>query len=361
MKKILFLTRMNGHGGSLKMLTWLANAMSKYYDVYYCNLGNNKPFYELDSKVTYLSLNCIKENASFFRRNIIELFSSARALKKIQKQYKFDAVVNFGDHSFYSLVLLKLLCKIKVIVSQRVDPYANTQKKSMLKLYNLCDGLVCQTDSALEYFSKTKINGIVIHNPYIKSTTKMWNINNNDGYILSLGRMEIKQKRQDVLVKATSILKKKYKDIKVLLYGKNFNNTANVINEMIKQYELTDNVFYKGITDDPINTLLRARMLVLTSDYEGIPNVILEAMSIGLPVVSTDCRPGGARLLLAENNGKIVPCGDFEALADAIDFYLTNPEESIKIGLNGFNSLDRFSEDVIEKKWVDFINSIIQK
>ena len=359
MKKILFLTRLNGHGGSLKMFTWLANSMSNYFDVYYCSLGNRKLFYELNKKVTYISLNCIKENANFFERNVFELIKTTKELKKLQKKYKFDLVINFGDHSFYSLILLKLFCKIKVIVSQRVDPYADTQKKIMLKLYNLCDGLVCQTDSALDYFKNMKVKGTVIHNPYIKIKNKMWDLNNNDGYILSLGRMELKQKRQDVLVNAISILKKEFKDIKVFMYGKNFDNTVDIINDMIKNKGLTNNVFYKGITDDPYDVLLKARMLVLTSDYEGIPNVILEAMSIGLPVISTDCRPGGAKLLLSENNGKIVPCGDSKTLADSIKYYLKNPEESKKIGMNGFNSLNRFSEDVIQKKWVDFINSII--
>lgn len=359
MKKLLFLTRMNGHGGSLKMLTWLANTMSKKYDVYYCSLCNNKLYFNLDSTVTYIPLDCVKEKANFFQRNVTELFSIIKELKKINKKYQFDVVINFGDHSFYALVILKLLCKIKIIVSQRVDPYANTQKKSMLRLYNFCDGLVCQTESALKYFKNMRVKSTVIHNPYIKKKTKMWDMKDNDGYILSLGRMELKQKRQDVLVKAISLLKEKYPDIKVFMYGKNFNNTVDVIDKMALDCGVSDNIFYKGITDNSLNILLRAKMLVMTSDYEGIPNAILEAMAVGLPVISTDCSPGGAKLLLEDKNGIIVPRGDYKALAEAIKYYLNNSQEALKIGKNGYNSLKRFSEDKIKKKWIDFIDSII--
>ena len=82
-------------------------------------------------------------------------------------------------------------------------------------------------------------------------------------------------------------------------------------------------------------------------------------MSLGMPIVSTDCRPGGARMLLENDNGIITPIGDYNKLAQAILCLIENEELSNSLGFNAYASLNRFKEDHIINQWRDFINRII--
>ena len=100
----------------------------------------------------------------------------------------------------------------------------------------------------------------------------------------------------------------------------------------------------------PIDQMLDAYMFVLTSDYEGIPNSLIEAMSLGVPVVATDCTPGGAALLINnKNNGILVPRGSAHEVAKAMTYLLDNPSQAEKYGENARKVIEKYSEEKIIK------------
>ena len=91
---------------------------------------------------------------------------------------------------------------------------------------------------------------------------------------------------------------------------------------------------FEGKKDDILNEIKDSKLFVLTSDNEGIPNALAEAMSIGLPCISTDCTPGGARLLIEDgNNGLLVKKGDSIAISNAIISLIENPALCEKLGV----------------------------
>lgn len=99
-----------------------------------------------------------------------------------------------------------------------------------------------------------------------------------------------------------------------------------------------------------------AALFVLSSDYEGIPNALIEAMAIGLPCVSTDCSPGGARELINDGeNGVIVECGNSDALAKAMVLLLEDRENAQKMGINARRICRRVDKDLVCDRWLDFI------
>lgn len=100
-------------------------------------------------------------------------------------------------------------------------------------------------------------------------------------------------------------------------------------------------------------------MFVLSSDYEGMPNALIEAMALGLPCVTTDCSGGGAKFLIKDGvNGLLVPVRDVEALANAIDRVLSNTEFAVKISKEAKKIIQRLSPNVIYDKWEECIKSI---
>ena len=116
-----------------------------------------------------------------------------------------------------------------------------------------------------------------------------------------------------------------------------------------------------GRCEDIPNTIKNASLFVLSSDHEGLPNALMEAMVLGLPVVSTDCGGGGARALIDHGeNGLIVPCGDADALAEAIRQNLADPEGAKRSGEKAAEKAKTFSTESVITQWEDYIRHIVE-
>ena len=100
-------------------------------------------------------------------------------------------------------------------------------------------------------------------------------------------------------------------------------------------------------------------MFIITSDFEGISNSLLEAMAAGLPCVSTDHTPGGARLLIQDHeNGLLAPVADCEGLAAAMCEFAENPSLAEKCGNNAKDVVNRFDPQRIIDTWENYIISL---
>lgn len=110
---------------------------------------------------------------------------------------------------------------------------------------------------------------------------------------------------------------------------------------------------------DIIDIIKYSRILVLSSDYEGIPNIIIEAFIAGTPVVATDCSPGGARLLIDnERNGFVVPMRDYKALAAQCVKVIEDPKLSNSFIQQSRTKLKLFEPQGIFKAWNEYLMKI---
>lgn len=126
----------------------------------------------------------------------------------------------------------------------------------------------------------------------------------NEPYILHVGRF-VPQKRHDLLFEALQTIPKKC----VLL-----TQPSKKLEALIEQFGVQEKVIVAGFQKNPYPWIKKAELLVLCSDREGLPNVLIEAMLLGTPVVSTDCKSGPKEIL----DGTLVPCGDAIALREAL-------------------------------------------
>ena len=98
-----------------------------------------------------------------------------------------------------------------------------------------------------------------------------------------------------------------------------------------------------------------------SSKYEGIPNTLIEAMSMGLPCVATNCSPGGAEFLLESGKyGALIDIDDVDAMAQEILKYIENPEYAIEMGEKAKASISRFQPEIIRQYWSDFFGKIVE-
>jgi glycosyltransferase involved in cell wall biosynthesis len=172
--------------------------------------------------------------------------------------------------------------------------------------------------------------------------------------IISAGRLG-KQKGFDLLINAFSIVRKKL-SAKLVILGKGRERQR--LKTLIENLGLENDVLLAGFAQNPFKFIARSSVFVSPSFYEGFPNALLEAMALGIPVVSTDC-PSGPREIIADGeNGLLVLVGDVDALANAILRVLQDKDLAMKLSENGRRRIKDFSIDKIIKQYEDIFLSV---
>lgn len=321
----------------------------------------------LDDSINVHSLK-ITQSTSRLVRNTTGMLKTVYRLHKTVKQIKPDVVVSFLDSVGYVyLPIGHFFTKAKYVVSERVDPYSYRGKISKIRFFLMqyAHSSVFQTEGAQKFFEKTypKIynNSTVIPNPVVVNETvremqgRIPSYTEREKRIVTVGRLTLRQKRQDVLLEAFKLFHEKYPDYKLDIYGDG--KDSDRISTKIYEMGLSDSVNLAGRTDKVESVIFNAAAFVLTSDFEGIPNALIEAMSIGVPCVSTDCSPGGASLLINDGeNGFLVPCADANAIAEKLSIVVSDAEISDRFSQNGPAISGEFSEEKIADMWEKFFD-----
>lgn len=357
--KILFVFGGKQKGGAERAITNIANAMIKENDVYFLGLKNINKFYEYSDKIKYYTM----EKESEYKKNfLLRNYIRVKRMRKFVKEINPDVVISFAREQSYRLLLLNFFNKRRIIVSVRNDPkheYVKFSEKITMKiLYSRVNGFVFQTEEARDFFSdKIKNKSIIIPNPINElflSTNK--NVKRKKK-IVAVGRL-VEQKNHDLLIDAFAKISKKYNDYYVEIYGSG--ELKSVLEEKINKLGLSKKIFLKGEVSNVKECIEDATLFILPSNYEGMPNSLIEAMSLGLPCIATDCPCGGARFLIKNNeNGIIVPTNDVEKLSKAMEKMLDNKEFCEKLGMNAKKIREVLDANKINKMWLDFIKSIV--
>jgi glycosyltransferase involved in cell wall biosynthesis len=352
-KKILFVMNSMNSGGAERVVSILANEFSDLGATVTLVLDfEAESFYELGKEVEILSLG-LKETDSAIKRNLTEI----KQLTKLLKEYKPDIVISF-IRNIQSIVACRL-AGIPIIISERNNPRLDPPNKVLRLLrrfiYPFSDKIVFQTESAMNYFPKyIRKKGIIIKNP-IKN---IYNYKTNfleSKEIISAGRLET-QKDHITLIKAFENIIKFHPQYHLSIYGEG--RLRSELEEYISNHKIDSYVSLPGTTKDLDHFLANSAMFVLPSIYEGYPNVLIEAMVIGLPVISTDCAYGPRDIIRNNENGILVPVSNITAMELAIKKLIDNKELSKKIANNALEIRNELDVNKILKKWIDVIVSI---
>lgn len=355
--KLLFLNTNIGYGGASKMIVWVANqCASAGHDVTFVTYRDAIENQTVSIQVKHLHFNLEGECGLG-----TGLFSTVRFLRRYIKKEAFDVAIAFLPSSQIRLSLACVGLKTKLLYSHRGDPY---QRKKSVKmklaetvgdwLFSIADYYVFQTTGAQQYYSKAiQKRSTVIPNPInrLKRTSKREG--NIEKKIVCVARLDIYQKRQDVLINAFKTIADKYDEFILELYGDGIEEDEKKLRELAKS---CSRICFKGAISDVIETIQNASIAVLCSDFEGIPNSLLEYMSLGIPSISTDCSPGGAAMIIENyKNGIIVKRNSPADLASAISYMIDNPSEAERMGQEGRNVVYRFSEQKIKNDWLNVL------
>lgn len=346
MKKIAFITGGMTRGGAERVLSILSKYYAERgYQTEIVCLLNNEVGYELHETTKVVDF------TGKGKSKIKRLPYWIKALKNYVKESKPDVVVSF--FAKINVIVLYALRKFKggIIVSERNDPKCDGRSKivSFLtkRLYPKAHAVVFQTERAKSYFKNLK-NGVIIPNP-INVENKSDSIDYNK--IVTVGRL-MEQKNQKLLISAFSYLASENQDAYLQIYGEG--ELKDELQTQIDSLSLTDRVTLMGNHPDVIDKISDAGIFCLPSNYEGLSNALLEAMTLGLPCISTNCA-GADETIIDGENGYLVEVKNEKEFTDKLIKLFNDRETQAKFRLNAKETSEKFKLENVMALWNDAI------
>ncbi len=296
------------------------------------------------------------------RSKPVEWLRDFCATIKYLKYRKADVAISFLSRCNFMLILAGLFSKTKIVVCDRnnlLRKYPKYIFKITCFLYRFADAVFVQTHEMKSFYPNyLQKKMVVLENPLdFEEMYKQCEGHNIDkkNVVISVGRLE-KQKDYITLIKAYKKVALKYPEWSLKIYGQG--NRKDELNNLIEKENLSGSVELCGVTQTPFLEMKRSKIFVLSSFYEGFPNVLCEAMYAGLPCISTKCECGPSELIRDGKNGFLVDVGDINAMADRMITLIENESMRISMGQEATKDTMRLDVNNICKLWRMNINNI---
>jgi GalNAc-alpha-(1->4)-GalNAc-alpha-(1->3)-diNAcBac-PP-undecaprenol alpha-1,4-N-acetyl-D-galactosaminyltransferase len=289
---------------------------------------------------------------------------TVRFLRKTITAIKPDTVLSFGE-MWNNIVLLSLRgTGLAVYIADRSQPNKNLgwfQNSLRRWLYPQAAGLILQTAMAENIYRKIypSLHIKVIGNP-IKQIAETANEHPaRENNILMVGRL-IEGKHHDRLIKIFARINNP--EWKLVLVGHSFawQNVMEYCKDLAVQLGIGDKVIFTGEQANVEQYYLSSKIFAFTSSSEGFPNVVGEAMSAGLPVVSYDCLAGPAEMVRHSVNGFLVPVFDDVAFENSLRLLMGNENLREQYGTQAIQDMKKFAAENISGHFLEYITRHIK-
>lgn len=361
--KIVFHLNCLEQGGAERVVTTLANRFVCDHDVIIATEWVAENEYEIDKRIQRVHVGLTEKQEA--RGRLLKIIDRNLNLRKFLKKEQPDIVIAFAQKANYRALIATLGTKIPVIVSVRTNPYLHythlSDKLLIPFLYPKAAGNVFQTVGAKEFFSqkvqdKSKIILNPIHPKYLNVPKPL----SREKVVVQSGRI-VDFKNQYMLIEAFALVHEKHPDYVLKIFGADSKDgTWESLEECIKKHQAKDYVFLMGGSSSLEKDLPGASLFAFSSDWEGLPNALMEAMAMGLPIVATDCPCGGpATLITNEENGLLVPIKDKEAMAAGMNRLIEDRELAERLGEKAREIIEIANTEAICKQWEEYIFEIL--
>lgn len=342
--KIIFLSRIIGNGGAEREIANFANELVKLKnEVYVFCTENTYNDYELDPKVSLHQL-LFRSRINIPVIRVLFRYRNAYChLRHMDADFIIPFCVRRWLYPFFWSITLFSKTKFLYVVQNNMNKFSfsneHKQRRIGKLMAYLADGIWIQIDEQRLFFSSHLQKKIFVIPNSIDQ--KFLSIPLRDRRriknFVSVGRIH-PQKNHKMLVEAfwKMIQKTNNHEATLTIYGrsgKSYWETEKELRELIQRLNLEDRVFLPGWAVDIEKIYSNADAFVLSSNYEGLPNALMEAMAAGLPCISTDCETGPSALIKSGINGLLVPVGDVQTLTDAMIYYIDYPMEANRMGV----------------------------
>lgn len=354
LKHIMFTCDGMRSGGAEKAISILANQFADRgmaVTIIGVSTHDTSSFYHLNENVKYLTIH----NG---RGKRIRSLKRVLLLRSYIKSINPNIIISFLPHVNVYTYYASFGLKIPLIVSERNNPKTDPKGLILRKLkkmvFNSADGVVFQTkDAQCCYNKSTRNKSTIIYNPI---DSKLSNIESNtkkNTVVLSVGRLK-EQKNHKCLIDAFAIFSSNHPEYILRIYGDG--PLKDELSEYALQKGLNDKFQLRG---NDVNWQIHEKddaMFVLSSDYEGMPNALIEAMGIGIPSISTNCPIGGPKEIIKDGiNGYLAKVNDSKEIAHKMEVLLDKP---LTYDYKAF--ISQFDPGVITSEWMFYIEKVIE-
>lgn len=292
---------------------------------------------------------------------IADFMTRLNCIKKAFTDVNADIVLSFIGKNNMMAILATMNTNIKCFVAVRGEPteeyYSRALRLISKTLFAKADGVILQTRKSMEYFPKmVRRKCVVLKNPI----NPLFMADNDRSCvartIVSVGRVD-ENKHQIMLINSFAGLAPDYPDWNMIIYGdgesrQKLIEVADKFNELIGPGRIS----LPGSVTDVRSHIRDAGVFVLPSKTEGMPNALIEAMSLGIPCISTDCPCGGPAELIEDGiNGYLIPVDDEKALTDRLKLLMDNEQLRKDIGLRAGDIKKQLDPENVDPTWEDYL------
>lgn len=342
-KSLLFVVSQLSTGGAERVVATLASYFASIgHPVFLVVFRKVENTYPIDNNVKIYHLK-EKEN------KILKLLERIIYIRKFIKEHNIDDYITFEN--FYGITC-SFGNRVNYITSMRNDP--RNDRVSILERmarylnFRYAKYVVFQTEEIKKYFGESiQKHGIVIQNP-IKSDLPEYH-GSRKKEVVAVCRLE-PQKNIPMMLNAFLTFSGEHKLYQLKIYGDG--SLKSNIEKLICSMGLQDKVQLMGFQSNIAEQIKMAAIYVCSSDYEGLSNSMLEAMAIGIPVVTTDSSGGGAREVIENGvNGFLVPVNDYVSMASCMGLIADHEDIAQKISMKAVEIRTRLSEEEVCRQW----------
>jgi len=358
------------HGGIEKVMAIKANYMADIlgYEVFILTTEQklNQPCYFLSNKIQLIDIgvNYVRNRSYFSFQNLKNIpIHFFRMLKKLYEIEPNVLIICNYSYDFYWVPFINP--KIKKIKEFHSSRYLYEIKRNKTRSYKdllffkISDWFESKYDSLLvlsqteKEFYKTK-NVVVIPNPI---DLPIFSASLTSKKVIAVGRIA-PVKGYDKLITAWQIVANKFPDWELHIYGEDYNGTKSQLQYLIQNAQLQNKILFKGTIDSIIEIMKDYSLCVMTSKTECFPMVLLESLSVGLPVISFNCPTGPKNIITPGIDGFLVSDQNVVELANKIIYLISNKVDLIKMGKNAKENVKFFSSECIMQQWVKLLIEI---
>jgi GalNAc-alpha-(1->4)-GalNAc-alpha-(1->3)-diNAcBac-PP-undecaprenol alpha-1,4-N-acetyl-D-galactosaminyltransferase len=312
-------------------------------------------FYQLDKHVVRIALD-LSRSSSNSRDFVVDNFKRIRKLRSAIKEFKPEVILSFIDKTNVRILLATIGTGIPVIVEEHIDPRQHPLGRvvRLLRrlLYKRASAVVVLTPGIAQWVSRFVRNELihVIPNPISQQFHKNGNLEaaRDTNRVIAIGRLQ-EQKGFDMLLRAFAQSVQQHPGWTLMVIGDGPKREQ--LQALAAALQISDRVIWERAVKQPERELLRSDLFVLSSRYEGLPMVLLEAMACGLPVVSFDCPSGPREIIHDGEDGLLVPANEVGALAAAISRLMSSEEDRKRLGERAAHVVERFGLDKVADMW----------
>lgn len=354
MKKVTFLVPTLRGGGAERVVSRLTSYLARSNSISVATWDDTSRAYDFGGSL--ISLNLPAKGS--YPLKAVQLIRRAHSIAQYCNTNAVDKVCSFMESASIPLLLAKPLLNrhVRLTIAIRIAPRFFGPLTSLVirNLYQMADSIVMQTNQGKEDavsiwgFDKDKCH--VIPNPLdssLLSPTPSFT-SRKEGLIVAIGRLE-QQKRFDLLLNAFSRLPTNIAQQLVILGS---GAKMDELKELSVKLGVSNRVQFLGHLADPTIWLDQCSLFVLSSDFEGFPNALAEAMARGCPIVCTNCDTGPREMIQDGISGLLTPINDASALTKSINYMLEHKAFARSCGIEARRKSEDWTIDQIAPMWL---------